>query len=84
MNRFARLLGHFHEVNKKRFESSRSNSLYIAILAVFRELSIKKKSGDKSSYVVPEGLFYSKLAQLEIRNTDDEVPNLTSFLAYKN
>ena len=68
------------EVIKRRHVDETS----IVLLALFDDEISYKSDGDKKIPVMRIYRFLEKLVMLEVRKSEDEVPNLTAFLAYKN
>ena len=72
MNRFARLIGQYHEANRHKLKCSYGK----VIFALFHE---EIEQHDEKS-VIPANQFYAKLKVLKVRRTAADEPNLTKFL----
>ena len=78
---------YFKKLDSKQVEQIRYKHVdlvSIVILAIFDVLIQDKTDNVGTRPVLPTHLFYQKLVRMAVKNTEQDAPNLTVFLAYKN
>ena len=96
MNRFTKKILGYQEIYARKVKASsnidvssqkQANVIFAVLLALMNDLvEARIEDGDagKPAQVVPVDRFFDKLVKLKVRQKAYDVPNLTSFLAYKN
>ena len=94
MNRLASKIAGYREIYTKRLATSPNkdlvnqkpaNMLFAVLLALLNDsVEVRMREGASPTQVVSLDAFYSKLVKLRVREGLYSVPNLSSFLAYKN
>ena len=95
MNRFAHKIKVYSELYVKKLEASpnfelisqkKVNMIFAVLLALFNDhIEARASQSEKApAQVLSTEHFYDKLMKLKVRRSVVALPNLTSFLAYKN